>query len=324
MRISTLLCFSVTALVLGTLAACSTPTPKPPTPPAPVVMAIESVRHSPATQDPPVFDLDAPPRMIETAFEVEGAALNAIVYEPQGPGPHPALVLLHGFPGFERNLDLAQAARRAGWTVVFFHYRGSWGSGGAFSFVHVIEDVHAVVEAISQPEFAAAHRIDRNRIALVGHSMGGFAALVAGAENERVDCVGSLAGANLGGLASASAAQPGGAEAMAASLDSWSGPIVGPSGAALVAEVVANRDRFETTGRAAQLAGKSMLLIAGGRDEVTPVTLHHTPLVDALEAAGAADVTAHVMPLGDHAFSGLRIGLAMRLVDWLEGRCRAG
>lgn len=279
---------------------------------------------SPAIQDPPIFDLDAPPRMVETTFDVAGARLNAVIYEAQGAGPHPALVLLHGFPGFERNLDLAQAARRAGWTVVFFHYRGSWGSGGAFSFLHVVEDVHAVVEAISQPSFAAAHRLDPARIALVGHSMGGFAALVVGAENERVDCVASLAGANLGRLARAAAQRAGAADGMAASLDGWSGPIVGASGRELVDEVVAHADRFDTTAQAARLAGKSLLLIAGGRDEVTPVTVHHAPLVEALEEAGADDVTARVMPLGDHAFSGLRIALAVQLVDWLEGRCRAG
>ncbi|MCR9095334.1 MAG: alpha/beta fold hydrolase [bacterium] len=307
------------SLLLLASVACVTPAPESPT-----VVAIARVPWSPATQDPLIFDLDAPPRMVETAFEVEGAALNAVVYEAQGPGPHPALVLLHGFPGFERNLDLAQAARRAGWTVVFFHYRGAWGSGGEFSFVNVIEDVHAVVEAIAQPDFASTHRLDPNRIALVGHSMGGFAALVAGAENDRVDCVASLAGANLGGFARAASDASGGAEQMAASLDSWSGPIVGPSGTELVAEVAANAERFETTGHATRLAGKSILLLAGGRDQVTTVTVHHTPLVEALEAAGAEDVTAHVMPLGDHAFSGLRIELATRLVDWLEGRCRAG
>ena len=30
-----------------------------------------------------------------------------------GAGPHPTMLLLHGLPGNERNLDLAQAARRA-------------------------------------------------------------------------------------------------------------------------------------------------------------------------------------------------------------------
>ncbi|MDO8912512.1 MAG: hypothetical protein Q8N10_08825 [Phenylobacterium sp.] len=32
--------------------------------------------------------------------------------------------------GNEKNLDLAQAVRRAGWNAVTFNYRGSWGSPG--------------------------------------------------------------------------------------------------------------------------------------------------------------------------------------------------
>ena len=63
-------------------------------------------------------------------------------------------ILLHGFPGNERNLDLAQALRRAGWNAVFFHYRGSWGSDGDFSFGHVLEDVAAVVARCATPAFA--------------------------------------------------------------------------------------------------------------------------------------------------------------------------
>jgi len=46
-----------------------------------------------------------------------GALMNALVYVAAGAGPHPAVILLHGFPGNERNLDLAQDMRRAGWDV---------------------------------------------------------------------------------------------------------------------------------------------------------------------------------------------------------------
>jgi predicted alpha/beta-fold hydrolase len=55
-----------------------------------------------------------------------GALMNALVYVAAGAGPHPAVILLHGFPGNERNLDLAQDMRRAGWDVLYFNYRGSW------------------------------------------------------------------------------------------------------------------------------------------------------------------------------------------------------
>jgi pimeloyl-ACP methyl ester carboxylesterase len=46
-------------------------------------------------------------------------------YVASGTGPRPAVVLLHGFPGNERNLDLAQDMRRAGWDVLYLNYRGS-------------------------------------------------------------------------------------------------------------------------------------------------------------------------------------------------------
>src|SRR5678816_3542887 len=51
-----------------------------------------------------------------------GAQMNAMVYVPAGKGPHPVAVLLHGFPGNEQNLDLAQSLRRAGWAVVCLLY----------------------------------------------------------------------------------------------------------------------------------------------------------------------------------------------------------
>ena len=104
--------------------------------------------------------------------------MNAILYEAAGAGPHPTAILLHGFPGNERNLDLAQSLRRAGWNAVFFHYRGTWGSRGDFSFANVLEDAAAVLAQVREPAFARAHRIDPDRIALIGHSMGGFAALI--------------------------------------------------------------------------------------------------------------------------------------------------
>ena len=44
------------------------------------------------------------------------------------------VLLLHGLPGNERNLDLAQELRRNGRNVIYFNYRGAWGSQGEFMF----------------------------------------------------------------------------------------------------------------------------------------------------------------------------------------------
>ena len=74
-----------------------------------------------------------------------GVRINGVAYLAAGAGAHPTLVLFHGLPGNEQNLDLAQAVRRAGWHVVTLHYRGSWGSPGSFRFAHTLEDARAVL-----------------------------------------------------------------------------------------------------------------------------------------------------------------------------------
>ena len=107
----------------------------------------------------------------------DGALLNGFVYVASGEGPHPVVILLHGLPGYERNLDIAQDIRRAGWDVLYFDYRGSWGSPGTFSLSHCIEDAAAAIAFLRRPSVAKNLRADSSRIALVGHSTGGFVAV---------------------------------------------------------------------------------------------------------------------------------------------------
>jgi len=83
-----------------------------------------------------VLAQNAAPSMDELAIPSHGSRMNALVYLAAGSGPHPVVVFLHGYPGNEKNLDLAQAVRRAGFDAVYFDYRGTWGSGGTFSFGH--------------------------------------------------------------------------------------------------------------------------------------------------------------------------------------------
>jgi pimeloyl-ACP methyl ester carboxylesterase len=273
----------------------------------------------PLAQDPPVEPAH-PAATAEVAFESAGARMWGLVYEAGGAGPHPTAIVLHGFPGNERNLDLAHALRRAGWNAVFFHYRGAWGSEGDFSFLHVLDDVAAVVARLAEPAFAAAHRIDPARLALIGHSMGGFAALVSASELEAVDCAASLAGANLG-LWTEALRAPEGRQAMAAALDGWSGPLAGTSGAALVAEVEENAARFDLRAHAPRLARKPVLLVAGSRDVVTPPATHHVPLAARIAAQPGARLTRAVLD-ADHAFADRRVELTRLVLGWLASECR--
>ncbi|MEJ0065551.1 MAG: hypothetical protein WDM85_08965 [Caulobacteraceae bacterium] len=70
------------------------------------------------------------------------------------------MLLLHGFPGNEQNLDLARAMQREGWNVLTMHYRGAWGSRGDYSFTHCIEDAQAALAWLRAPDGEAASHID--------------------------------------------------------------------------------------------------------------------------------------------------------------------
>ena len=93
--------------------------------------------------DPPA-DAAHPAGMAVLHIPSHGVLINGIVYQPSGAGSHPTLVICHGLPGNEKNLDLAQAVRRAGWNAVTFNYRGSWGSPGVYRFAQNLEDTDAV------------------------------------------------------------------------------------------------------------------------------------------------------------------------------------
>jgi pimeloyl-ACP methyl ester carboxylesterase len=124
-----------------------------------------------------IWDKTAPAGMSELFIPSGGSVIAGFIYKPNGTQKHPTLLLLHGYPGNERNLDLAQVVRSHGWNVIYFNYRGSWASQGQFSFINCVEDVKNVVAFCKS--HADSLRIDTSNIVLFGHSMGGWICLKA-------------------------------------------------------------------------------------------------------------------------------------------------
>ena len=114
---------------------------------------------------------------IELVIPSGSSLLQGFMYKANGKQKHPILLLLHGYPGNERNLDLAQIVRSHGWNVIYFDYRGSWGSQGKFSFENCVEDVINVVDFCKK--YQDSLQIDASDIVLFGHSMGGWVCLKA-------------------------------------------------------------------------------------------------------------------------------------------------
>lgn len=245
-----------------------------------------------------------------------GAMMNALVYVAESAGPHPAVILLHGFPGYERNLDLAQDMRRAGWNVLYFDYRGSWGTPGDFSFSHGIEDVAAVLAYLRKPENAKRLRLDPSRIVLVGHSMGGFMAIQAASADPAVKGIATISASDLGGIFEQMLTQ-GSRQTALHTMSSrlaqqGMAPLSGCTADELAGEVADHRAAWAFQSKANVLKGRPAFVITSD-DGLADA---NDAFVAKLRQAGSARVTTLHLPT-DHSYSDQRIELSRALIQWL-------
>lgn len=266
----------------------------------------------PAVISDPAPDSAYPAGVSAFVIPSEDGALNALLYTAAGSGLHPTLLLLHGFPGNEQNLDLAQAARRAGWNVLTLHYRGSWGSPGSFSFTHASEDAWNALQYLQQSATVAKYRIDTSAIVVAGHSMGGFmAADVAAAEPH-------VAGLFLidpwdPAETVAALSTPQGEAAWKAEVASDLPPLQGATYDSLTGEIRGQPQKFDL-GRRLVGYGRRPLTIIGAERGIGAMARKVT--ADAQSAN--PDTRLMVWPT-DHSFSDKRIALADALVRFLKG-----
>ena len=134
------------------------------------------------------FRIDSlyPASLEELQFVSAGDTIFGFSYVANGKGPHPTVILMHGLPGNERNLDVGQHLRRKGYNVVYFDYRGSWGSRGTFTFENSLEDVRSVLDQVTDSVYRERLRVDPKNVFLFGHSMGAGLSLIAGLDDPRV------------------------------------------------------------------------------------------------------------------------------------------
>ena len=253
-----------------------------------------------------------PPGMADVRIESHGERMNAVLYTAGGAAPHPVVVLFHGFPGNEQNLDLAQAIRRAGFTVLTLHYRGSWGSPGKFSFTNAMEDSDAALAFMREPATVAKYNLDPRRIFVIGHSMGGMMTASATAHDPRVAGFVLISAWDIG----AGAPQFADPEFRKKQLEGDFAANVIPLNTtpeALMDEMVANAAKWDFVDFAPSLKTRPALILTAD-DGLTP---DNQRLAAALKAAGDTDVTEDHMAT-DHSYSDKRIALESAVVRWLE------
>lgn len=256
----------------------------------------------------PQADAAHPAAMAVLHIPSHGVLINGLIYEPSGAGPHPTLVICHGLPGNEKNLDLAQAVRRAGWNAVTFNYRGSWGSPGVFRFAQNLEDANAVLAYLRDPANAARLGIDTKRIAIAGHSMGGWVTAHTAAHDHGLIGAVLISAADMGGMGGLPR------ERIVALMADNKESLVGVTAESMADEVIANAKAFGFANTVSGLS-KTPLLVLSADDGLAPQT---DALVKAIVAEGNQNVTA-IHAATDHSWSDHRIFLESTIINWLAG-----
>ncbi len=291
MRLLTLACVAVVSIPIGATLAAQTPA------------AIYT--------DPP-HDTQHPARMEVLHIPSGGVNINGVAYLAPGAGKHPTVVIAHGLPGNEKNLDLAQAVRRAGWNAITFNYRGSWGSPGMFHFAQNLDDADAVLAYLRAPAHADSLGVDTTQLVLAGHSMGGWVTVNTAAHDHRLRGAILISAADMTGRATAPArAQL--EKVMADNMES----LAGVTPASMADEVIALHATRSFANAYDGLASVPLLVVTSD-DGLAP---SNDSLVAAVRARGNQHVaTVHFST--DHSYSDQRIALEGAVIRWLQALSR--
>jgi pimeloyl-ACP methyl ester carboxylesterase len=263
-----------------------------------------SAQQPRAVANDPTPDAKAPTQNVETVIPSHGSKMMGLLLLAQGADPHGTVILLHGFPGYEQNMDLAQALRRDGWNVLAMHYRGAWGSQGNFSFTHCMEDVGAMIAYLTDPANAAKFHVNPRRIVVIGHSMGGFMTVAALAQHPQIAA---------GVVITEGSPEHDGPGYFGAESDPADyAPLAGTSPTALEQDAKIHAAAWSFAAFAAKIAPRPMLVLSANDG----LRASNEALTAALKQAGSPVTYLHMDT--DHGFTDHRIALESAVLGWVD------
>lgn len=254
-------------------------------------------------------DKDIPASLEVLHIPSHGVELYGTAYTPGGRGPHPILLICHGMPGLEKNLDLAHAARRAGWVAVYFDYRGSWGTGGPYSLAGGLDDTAAALAYLRDPAHAAALHADPSRIVLAGHSYGGAVVAVTAARDHALSGIVMISAGDMGSIA----AWPYD-KRLALARTAVDG-LANMTPELLAEDLGRQGELFSFKAAAPRLVDVPLLALTSNDG----FAFFTDALVKDIRAAGGKQVTTRYVPT-DHSWSDQRVLLLSTIINWLDKR----
>jgi pimeloyl-ACP methyl ester carboxylesterase len=257
----------------------------------------------------PAADKEFPPGLAILTIPSHGVEMDAFFYLAGGASPHGTVLLLHGLPGYEINGDLAQSIRRAGWNVLLFHYRGTWGTEGTFTQLSAIEDTTEVVHFLREPANAAKYRIDPRRLVVIGHSFGGFLAGYESSHDPGISAVAMISAVNMGKIN----ANPKERETRLKRWETQLHPVRGASASSLFDEAQRHAQDWDYVHWADALHSRPVLLVEA--DDQNHADMEALAAALRQKGSHALEQTAVAT---DHSFSDHRIALQAIVIEWLE------
>lgn len=262
------------------------------------------------------YDIDNPatfPEISELNIVSGGCHLYGYLLTPDKRmgGPHPTVIMSHGFPGYTTNNDLELAFMRMGCVVIHMNHRGAWGSEGNYLFTNLKEDLIAIAKWTHNAAIADQYDIDVNNIFLVGHSMGGQSVLNAAKELPFIKGVAAMAAYDIG------AAFRYGMEKNLFLMIETEGQCLKMNSASEVYEnALINQQELSVLNRYEELVHRNVLLVEASFDTVAPPDKMLKPLAKKLKESGGN--IRYESIASNHSFIGQRMRLTNIVGSWLE------
>jgi len=284
----------------------------------------------------PVFaaELPAGPAQTTVASVVvtrDDISFDLAIYRPSSQQPVGTVVLLTAFPGgriregFTREQSLAVALAKSGYGVVRFNYIGSWANTGLFSWFGGVLDTEAVLRFLRTEE-ARSLGIDGSRIVLVGHSYGGWVALMTAARDPTIRCVAVMASANLGiggeRIRDNSDAYKRSVAFYEEVLSDPKHPVRAQSATALADATIEHAEAWDLLNSAEQLRSRQILFVNAEQDQFAPGQIYVRPLFDALRRSNPTLVRAATIEGADHNFRWHGPQVNELVEGWITKECK--
>jgi pimeloyl-ACP methyl ester carboxylesterase len=267
---------------------------------------------------------------LDITIDRNGIILKGRFYVPDGDGIFPTVILLHGFPGGEKDvLGIGNKLSNSGFNAITFNFSGTYKSQGEYSWENCLKDIKAVYAFINHPENIHRYKIDTAFIIIGGYSNGGGMAITYAATHPEIKAVFSIAGTDLGEFLNEYTSNPETQRMLDnayARLSAPTGPIRFAKGGTLKEMIemnfIALNPTFHLKKCAPLLAERDILLIGGWDDyfgsvENAVIDDFILPFYRNLQKVNAKLVKIIAFQ-DDHSFRKSREDIANEIIEWIK------